>query len=438
MEDIQVNNNVQLEELHDGFTWIHGKSNENIQLTIFLITICSEQLQYSLQSINELKLTHNVYVNVIMNVSPTNKAYNEMRLRCTTDYFVQNDEDMELYPDSLNVFYKYINQSKSNIYLHKFKLIDTCLGNGSPPIIDCLKLYNNNIMKYYSTYMNGEEAVSSVDNLWHTQLSERGYADVDTKHIIGFHGNHRTDFDLMIRHCKIISSIMDKRIKTNSGHICKLLRSLCRDKKNLKRYFRIIINHFLTFTTINEDKLNHVLQHVNGFVRPRHLRTYNIEERYIIPNVGNIVFDYEQFFSLFEMNYIDREQFFCIVGIMCIATDNYAYSKDKYPYDIYEYFNDILTNKKNILFLDKIDMKTEYNFTGRMSTRTIAGIAAARAFSDGNKISMVESRKRRADTRVFVRSGVENIIYDTKDNLYMIRDTFVDMCNNIHLYSNPN
>ena len=73
MVDIQINNNVQMEELHDGFTWIHGNSNENIQLTIFLITICSEQLKYSLQSINELELTHNVYVNVIMNVSPTNK-----------------------------------------------------------------------------------------------------------------------------------------------------------------------------------------------------------------------------------------------------------------------------------------------------------------------------------------------------------------------------
>ncbi len=438
MEDIQVNNNVKLEELHDGFTWIHGKSNENILLTIFLITICSEQLQYSLQAINELKLTHNVYVNVIMNVSPTNKAYNEMRLRCTTDYFIQNDEDMELYPESLSIFYKYIKRSKSNVYLHTFKLIDTCLGIGNPPIIDCLKLYNNNIMKHFSTYKNGEEAISSVDNLWHSSLSGRGYANIDTMCIIGFHGKHRTNFDLMIRHCKIVSSIMDKRIKTNSGHMCKLLRSLCRNKRNIKQYFAVIINHFLTFTTIDVDKLNNVLLAVNRFVDKKYLKAYNIEERYIIPNFNNIVFNYEQFFSLFEMNYIDKEQFFCILGIMCIATDNYAYSKDKYPYDIYEYFNDILTNKKEMLFLNKIDMKKEYNFRGRMSDRKIASIAAARAFRDGKKICLEESRARRAATRIFVRSNVEKITYDTKEDLYMIRDSFVEMCNNIHVYSKPN
>ena len=373
-----------------------------------------------------------------MNVSPTNKAYNEMRLRCTTDYFVQNDEDMELYPDSLNVFYKYINRSKSNIYLHTFKLIDTCLGIGNPPIIDCLKLYNNNIMKYYSTYMNGTEAISSVDNLWHLSLSGKGYVNVDTKHIIGFHGKHRTDFDLMIRHCKIVSSIMDKRIKTNSGHMCKLLRSLCRNNRNIKKYFAIIINHFLTFTTIDVDNLNNVLQYVNSYVDIKHLRGYNINERYIIPNFGNIVFDYEQFFSLFEMNYIDKEQFFCIVGIMCIATNNYAYSKDKYPYDIYQYFNDILTNKKEMLFLNKIDMKKLFNFTRRIGNCKLASITATRAFNNGGKGDGEKSRKRRADTRVFVRSDVENITYVKKDNLYMIRDTFVNMCNNIHLFSEPN
>ena len=54
MIDVQINNNVRLEELYDGFTWIHGNSNENIQLTIFLITICSEQLKYSLLARNRL------------------------------------------------------------------------------------------------------------------------------------------------------------------------------------------------------------------------------------------------------------------------------------------------------------------------------------------------------------------------------------------------
>ena len=390
MEDIQINNNVQLEELYDGFKWIHGNSKENIQLTIFLITICSEQLQYSLLSINELELTHNVYVNVIMNVSPTNKAYNEMRLRCTTNYFIQNDEDMELYPNSLNIFYDYINKLNNNIYLYTFKLIDTCLGIGNPPIIDCLKLYNNNIMKQYSTYMNGEETIPSVDTLWHSQLFGTIYESVNTKRIIGFHGKHRSYFDLMIRHCKIISSIMDPRIKTNSGHLCKLLRSLCKNNTNILPYFYIIINHFLTFTTINTVKLNKIIQLINGYVNCDRLTSYNINERYIIPEFDNILFDYEYFFLLFNMNNINSEQFFCIVGILCVVTNNYAYSKDEYPYDIYQYFNDILTNKKEILFFNNIDMKTNY--------------------------------KQKC---VFIRSDTENIKYNWNNKFYFVNKNYI-------------
>ena len=390
MVDIQINNNVQMEELHDGFTWIHGNSNENIQLTIFLITICSEQLKYSLQSINELELTHNVYVNVIMNVSPTNKAYNEMRIRCTTDYFIQNDEDMEIYSNSLSTFYKYINKSKRMIYLHTFKLIDTCLGIGNPPIIDCLKLYNTTIMKQYSTYMNGEETISSVDNMWHSQLSETEYKNVNTNCIIGFHGKHRSNFDLMIRHCKIISSIMDPRIKTNGGHLCKLLRSLSINNENILQYFHIIINHFLTFSTIDIDKLNIIIQLINGYVNPLQLTTYNINERYIIPKFDNIVFDYVHFFSLFENNVV-KEQFFCIIGILCIVTDNYAYSKDEYPYDIYHYFNDILSNKKDIQIIDNIDIKMDYK-----------------------------------QKRTFIRSDTENIKYNLNDNIYFICENYLN------------
>jgi len=325
-----------------------------------------------------------------MNVSPTNKAYNEMRLRCTTNYFIQNDEDMELYPNSLNIFYDYINKLNNNIYLYTFKLIDTCLGIGNPPIIDCLKLYNNNIMKQYSTYMNGEETIPSVDTLWHSQLFGTIYESVNTKRIIGFHGKHRSYFDLMIRHCKIISSIMDPRIKTNSGHLCKLLRSLCKNNTNILPYFYIIINHFLTFTTINTVKLNKIIQLINGYVNCDRLTSYNINERYIIPEFDNILFDYEYFFLLFNMNNINSEQFFCIVGILCVVTNNYAYSKDEYPYDIYQYFNDILTNKKEILFFNNIDMKTNY--------------------------------KQKC---VFIRSDTENIKYNWNNKFYFVNKNYI-------------
>ena len=87
---------------------------------------------------------------------------------------------------------------------------------------------------------------------------------------------------------------------------------------------------------------------------------------------------------------IDSEQFFCIIGILCIATDNYAYSKDKYPYDIYQYFSDILTNKMGNIFVANINEKVDR----------------------GNK-------------RIFVRSDTENIKYNWNDNLYFVDKSYI-------------
>ena len=109
--DLEIDNNVKIEDLYNKKTWIHGKTKKNIKITIFLITIQGEQLKYSLNAINNLNTNIPVIINVIMNVCPTNKAYNEMRLRCTTDYFIQNDEDMELHNDIINKMYDEIKKS---------------------------------------------------------------------------------------------------------------------------------------------------------------------------------------------------------------------------------------------------------------------------------------------------------------------------------------
>ena len=205
--NIEINNNIKIEELNDNKIWIHGNNKENIEFTIFLITISTEQLKYSLESINKMDLNISFIVNIIKNISPTNKAYNEMRLRCKTKYFIQNDEDMELYPNCLSIIKNLIKEKDKNIFLYTFKLIDTILGIGNPPIIDCLKVYNNNIMKDYPTINNGNITVSSVDSLWHKPLIENNFTIKNTNIIIGYHGNHRSNFDLLL-------SLKDGLIKT--------------------------------------------------------------------------------------------------------------------------------------------------------------------------------------------------------------------------------
>jgi len=322
--------------IHDGKEWIHGNPGD-IQITIFLITIQSHQLEFSLKSINKLNPTFPVLVNVIMNVAPTNRAYNQMRERCKTPYFIQLDEDMELREDAIQICMSQIKKSDNNqkIFLHTFKLIDTELGIGNPPIIDCLKLYNNNIMKKYPTYNNGETAISSVDYLWHNPVLNDGYEINATSIIIGTHGNHRSNFDLFLRYCKITKSLLDPNIKTNTGHICKLLAPLHDDDTPISELFWIIQDEFKQFAPDLSVKLTPIISILNSFIKSGTLSMYNIQNR---QNIGLINPNNRQILWA----EISVKKVLCIIAILCVISNNYEYSFDKYPVKIYDYFMEII------------------------------------------------------------------------------------------------
>jgi hypothetical protein len=349
-----------VEDLYDGKAWVHpGITDEkqfepsNISLTLFLITIQSEQLQHSLDAINLIKSKDPIIVHVIMNVSPTNRAYNEMRIRCTTPYFIQCDEDMELYPRAIDILMPVIRAQDSRVYLTTYKLIDTVLGVGSPPIIDCLKLYNNTIMKDYPTFSNGDENISSVDVLWHAQLNGK-YRHKHTSVIIGLHGNHRCDFDIMIRYCKILTSLLDPRIKTNSGHVCKLVRPLCSLNINSDRTINMIIQFILDHLfykfsiDMNPAKGNECINAVNTFISSDAQNLYKITNKRVLlqlfplkPIICGSVDKYSNEF----ISTINHSCFYCLLGILCVATNNYAYDVTRYPTEIYKYFHELLNNK---------------------------------------------------------------------------------------------
>lgn len=334
IENISINNNVKLKDLRNNYTWIHGKSKDNILITIFLITIEGEQLKYSLEAINKLNTDIPVLVNVIMNVCPTNKAYNEMRMRCKTEFFVQNDEDMELHENAIQMMYDSFKKRDPSVFLNTFKLIDDVIGIGNPPIIDCLKLYNNKIMRHFPTFENGTADVSSVDSLWHKPILEKKYKINDTRQIIGFHGKHRTNFDLLLRYCKILKSIVDPRIKTNSGHLCKLLKALSNGPGDTKTYLDYVIYVFKKGNAINLKVLNDTIGKINAYVSDGHLDMYNIKHRCVLDTYKNI--NAIKFKS--KMNVENSNKLYACVAILCIVTNNYGYSKDKYPYNYYNYF----------------------------------------------------------------------------------------------------
>jgi hypothetical protein len=325
---------ISVNDLYNGKEWIHGNSND-IKITIFLITIQSNQLKYSLDCINNLDRNYPVLVNVIMNVSPTNKAYNQMRERCKTPYFIQLDEDMELRQDAIKIFIDHINIFKmNNFFLYTYKLIDNDLGIGNPPIIDSLKLYNNEIMQKYPTYNNGETAVSSVDYLWHNPILNNGYKINETFTIIGYHGNHRSNYDLFLRYCKITKSILDPNIKTNSGHISKLLVALHYDEYSISELLCIIANDFkkvVQYPNLDE-KILKIYEILNTFVKNSTLSMYNIKNRQVIKSIIDSKNNQNIYFQ------VNIKKILCIVAMLSVITNNYEYSFDKYPIKIYEYF----------------------------------------------------------------------------------------------------
>ena len=190
-------------------------------------------------------------------------------------------------------------------------------------------------MKNYPTFKNGKEDVSSVDSLWHKPIQKDNYKVNNTNIIIGYHGKHRTNFDLLLRYCKILKSITDPRIKTNSGHLCKILKAISNGEGDSKTYLEYIIFIFSKDNTIDIKKLNKLIDKINGYVPKGYLKMYSIESRYFIEKYENL----NNFDNIPEKIIIKNTvKFYALVAILCIVTDNYGYSKNKYPYKYYNLF----------------------------------------------------------------------------------------------------
>ena len=359
MENIEINNNVKIEDLYNNKTWIHGNSKENINITLFLITINGHQLKYSLDAINNLKLDIPIIVNCIMNIYPTNKAYNEMRLRCKTKYFIQNDEDMELFQDAIININKSNKKRSDKNYLNMYYLIDEYLGINNPPVILGLKIYNNDIMKNYPTYQNGNKNISGVDKKWHEPIEKDGYESKIIFKPIGYHARKRLNFDLMLRYCKMIKSLLDKNINENRSDKLKILRPINKIK-NFNRKYISLVNHFikLGYNYGIFIKNNNILIDKIGYIPIKNLRMYNIKENFIKIDPNNDYTYKESNLKFFDkislQDYFNEiKNLYCIIGMVNSLFENYKYSAEEYPYYIDKYFINIF--KLNIFIECKSD-----------------------------------------------------------------------------------
>tara|TARA_B100000073_G_scaffold347649_1_gene362706 strand:+ start:1124 stop:2314 length:1191 start_codon:yes stop_codon:yes gene_type:complete len=357
-----------LEYIKDKYSWIHGEPNtdiSDIKITIFVVTIGGSQLKYCIESINNLSVEYPLKIEIIRGISPTSKAFNMMVERCTTDYFIQMDEDMELFPDSIKTIKKNLKKIEDNEYCQYYYLIDDYFGISNPPVIIGLKVYNYKIMKNYHISDFDNKIISSVDQLWQKQINEDGYKAKQIMIPIGYHARKRKMFDILLRFCKMTKSILDPRIKSHQSDKPKLVKPIGIIKDSNKIY-RYIVQHFIkmNFPYDRFIENNKVLHDFLSYISPKTLRMYGIPDNYKHISINNDDYESEPIDKLkisFGKKMINMKHIYGIIGIVNTLFENYQYSYEYYPYKIDEYFNKIFTLKvkgdiNKIQNIDGIDM----------------------------------------------------------------------------------
>lgn len=362
MEVIELNNNVGLNELYDGKEWIHGISKNNVDITIFIVTIQGNQLKYCLDAINNLNTNISVLVNVIMNISPTSVAYNNMITRCKTRYFIQLDEDMELYPNSIEIITNNLSSITNKCYLHYYYLVDDYLGINDPPVIIGLKVYKHEIMKNYDIskkYKN--DMISSVDQLWQKSINDDGFINKQFFYPVGNHAKHRECFDIMLRYCKMTKSVLDPRIESHRSDKMKLIKPMNKIE-NFEIIYKLIVNEFikLGFNTEVFNKNNKILKDFLSYIPSKNLESYGLPHNYVrIKDIDEIEEKNDDILLTditFGPNMVNIKNLYAIIGIVNTLFENYEYSYDKYPYEIDKHFNKLFKFNLAIVFHEDVDL----------------------------------------------------------------------------------
>ena len=125
------------------------------------------------------KQTISAKIEVIRDYSPMSVAFQQMLLRCTTDYFIQCDEDMILEPNAIEVLYTGIKASPANICMVCYQLKDVHLDF----IIFGIKAYKHTIFKNFPYNLN----VTSCEMEQLNRIKQAGYEIQTIERIVGLH-----------------------------------------------------------------------------------------------------------------------------------------------------------------------------------------------------------------------------------------------------------
>ena len=257
--------------------------------------------------------------------------------RCTTPYFIQMDEDMEFLPNVLDTIYSNLKAMKK-YYVQCYHLIDDYLGINDPPVIFGMKVYNNGVMKHYPV-PNIQNATSSVDQIWHKSLEDSGFGEKFIHNPIGTHGKHRSPFDILLRYSKMTQNMLDTSVQSRNGDKPKLLRPM-NSINDFQKIYESVVCHF-----VNKGFNIHIFHKNNAkliqfiSVYSKNFSNYNIPHEYVkVTTEFNYNFMKHKLTDIKQVEKKNIKDLFAIIGIVNALFENYKYSYDQYPYDIYNYF----------------------------------------------------------------------------------------------------
>ena len=156
-------------------------------LTIFVISTGENTIKECLDSLKNQ--TCDFQIEIIKDISPMSKAFQEMPNRCKTKYFVQVDADMVLYPNAIIDLYKSIKNSFPLVYRISAQLYEEGFGVGGS-----VKCWKKSIFRFFSF-----RDVRTVDRDFHNRVKKFGFFYKYIKKVVGTHKPRHSNFSFYLK-----------------------------------------------------------------------------------------------------------------------------------------------------------------------------------------------------------------------------------------------
>lgn len=149
-----------------------------IKTTVFILTIDDPVLHLCEHAIQE-QTCNNFKLDYIRNIRPFNAAMQEAINRCDTEYFIQVDEDMILYPDAVKIMQDIMDRAPDDVGMLCFHLYDEDRAQN----IQGIKIYR---LSCFKKLIANDVLTSEMDLL--EQLDRTGVKWVLCPQVMGRHG----------------------------------------------------------------------------------------------------------------------------------------------------------------------------------------------------------------------------------------------------------